>query len=198
MNNMNNMSNLVVYIYDGSQGLARGLWSYNGYTSLTIETVAAIFANLTVCRGNTPKETALNIFKRMGGQPAGGQEPIVSEPIYEAAHDDGSYSDPWGTKTAIAVDIASFANPTVQLGWAFSHKQLHDLTEDDRESILVIPPDGPEAVAFDLALSNSPMGVEQLHELESIVTAAQMDSKKAIAIAGAEERDDLLLLKEWW
>lgn len=190
--------NLVVYIYDGSQGLARGLWSYNGYTSLAIGTVETIFANLTVCGGNTPQETALNIFKRIGGQPANGKEPIVSEPIYEAANDEGSYSDPWGTEMPIAVDISSFANPTVQLGLAFGHKRLQDMTKDERDSIMVFPPDGPEAVAFDLALSNSPMGVEELHELEYMVTAAQMDSKKAIAIAGAEERDDLLLLKEWW
>lgn len=188
--------NLVVYINDGLRYLARGLWTYNGYTSLALGTVLQVLANLQSCQGYTPKHTALNIFKRMGGQPANGKEPIVSEPIYEPVGEYGAFAEPWATDTMVEVDIADPSHPTVKLGGAFNHKQLRDIA--DRESILVIPPDGPEAIAFDLALQNFQMETWELHDLEAIVAAAEMDNKKTIAIAGAEEDDDILLLKAWW
>lgn len=196
--------NLVVYINDGSNYLARGLWTYNGHTATALQVTVQILAILSSCKGKTPEETALNIFKSMGGQPVNSEDPIVSEPIYEGVGDNGAFAEPWATDTMVEVDIADisrptvktgWALPTVQVGWAFVPRRLRDIT--DPESIFAVPPDGPEAVAFDLALGKSPMETWELLDLMDVVTAAETGGKKAIAIMGAEEDDDILLLKEW-
>lgn len=190
--------NLVVYIKHGSNYLTRGLWTYNGHTVTALQVTVQILSilNSCSCQGHALKhQTALNIFKRMGGQPADSEEPIVSEPIYEHVGDNGAFPEPWATDTMVEVDIADISRPTVNVGWAFLPRRLRDIT--DPESVCTVPPDGPDAVAFDLALEKSPMDTWELLDLIDVVTAAETGGKKAIAIAGAEEGDDILLLKEW-
>lgn len=196
--------NLVVYINDGLNYLARGLWTYNGHTATALQVTTQILAILNSCKGNTPKDTALNIFKRMGGQPADSEDPIISEPIYEGVGANGAFPEPWATDSMVEVDIADIFSPTAKAGWtlptvkvggAFVRRQLRDIT--DPESVFTVPPDGPDAVAFDLALENFQMETWELFDLMDVVTAAETGGKKAIAIVGAEEDDGILLLKEW-